>query len=52
MTRSGPERLCPSSGTALNRGPLMFWRSCCVLGIQAADLDVAYRWPESRGRAT
>lgn len=51
MTGPLPARRCPSRGTVLDGGPVVFWRAGCRRGVQAADLDVEHRPPGSRGRA-
>ena len=51
MTGPLPARRCPSCGTVLDGGPVLFWCAACRRGVQAADLDVEYRAPGSRGRA-
>ena len=51
MTGPLPARRCPSCGTVLDGDPAVFWRGACRRGVQAADLDVEYRAPGSRGRA-
>jgi hypothetical protein len=51
MTSSGPERLCPSRGTAVDGGLVGFWLSRCGRRVQAADLDVRHRSPGPWGRA-
>jgi hypothetical protein len=50
MTSSGPQSLCPPCGARSDGGPVVFW---CARGrrMQAADLDVEYRPPESARRA-
>jgi predicted RNA-binding Zn-ribbon protein involved in translation (DUF1610 family) len=51
MTGPSPQRSCPSCGTGLDGGPVVFWCARCGRRVQAADLDVEYRPPGSPGRA-
>ncbi len=50
-TSPWPQRRCPSCGTELDGGPVVFWCAGCGRGVQAADLDVEYQLPGPRGRA-
>ena len=51
MTNPGAQHTCPSCGTGLDSGPVVFWCATCRRQVQAADLDVEYRAPGSRRRA-
>ncbi len=51
MTSPWPAWRCPSCGTVLDGGPVVFWRARCRHGVQAADVDVEYRPPVQVGRA-
>jgi hypothetical protein len=50
MTGPLTARRGPSCGTVLEGGPVVLWCAACR-GVQAAELDVEYPAPGSRGRA-
>jgi len=52
VTKHGAQHPCPSCGTVLDGAPVLFWCAACRRRrVHAADLDVEYQAPGSRGRA-
>jgi len=51
MTGPLPAQRCPSCGTVLDGGPVVFWCAACRRRVQAADLAVEHPAPGWRGRA-
>jgi hypothetical protein len=44
LTSPWPQGRCPSCGTALDGGPVLFRCATCAKAVHAADLDME-RWP-------